>query len=86
MQVLERDNYRCQIRLASCRVAATQVDHIRPVHLFPDLVLEPGNCRAACGHCNAVLGARFGNALRARRSQVKKRAAVGYSARGEYWG
>lgn len=80
--ILKRDNHQCQVRLAGCSVVATSVDHIRPVHLSPELALEPFNCRAACGHCNSVLGARYGNALRANdQTRARKRSRQ----RGRHW-
>ena len=88
LQVLKRDNYQCQVRLAGCTVVATSVDHIRPVHLCPELGLELFNCRSACGHCNSVLGARYGNSLRANsqtrarkrsRQHVRRWPVVGFS-------
>ena len=50
-EVLERDDYTCQIRYPGCRITANQVDHIYPVaehgHTF-----DPALLRAACRHCN----------------------------------
>jgi 5-methylcytosine-specific restriction protein A len=94
LQVLKRDNYQCQVRLTGCTVVATSVDHIRPVHLCPELGLEPFNCRSACVHCNSVLGARYGNSLRANsQSQARKRSrrpnrrwpVAGFSDPQAYW-
>lgn len=83
LQVLKRDNYQCQVRLAGCTVVATSVDHIYPVHLCPELGLEPFNCRSACVHCNSVLGARYGNSLRAN-SQTRARKRSRQRGR-NYW-
>jgi 5-methylcytosine-specific restriction endonuclease McrA len=84
LQVLQRDGYLCQIRLAGCTRAATSVDHIYPVHMAPELALEDSNCRSACRHCNSVLGARYGNKLRGRGNKLK-RAAIGFTSSQDDW-
>lgn len=50
-QVL-REQPLCQIGLPGCRGVADSVDHILPVSLRPELVLEPTNLQAACSYCN----------------------------------
>jgi len=85
LEVLQRDDYQCQIKLAGCTRAATSVDHITPVHNAPDLALDAFNCRAACQHCNSVLGARYGNKLRNRGVRLS-RPAVGFSSGQDGWG
>jgi len=52
--VLEAAGGMCEIKLPGCTTTATVMDHIIPVadggrH-------EPRNLRAACDHCNSVLG------------------------------
>lgn len=49
--ILDRDNYRCQLRYPGCSIQATQVDHIVPVLQGGDR-LDPENLRAACVKCN----------------------------------
>lgn len=49
--ILERDDYRCQIRGEHCEGAANEVDHIVPLHAG-GAWYEPENLRAACGTCN----------------------------------
>lgn len=50
-QVLERDQYLCQIRYPGCTRRATQVDHIYPVAEHGP-TFDPALLRAACRHCN----------------------------------
>jgi 5-methylcytosine-specific restriction endonuclease McrA len=55
LEVLERDGYLCQIRIAGCTRRATQVDHIVPLTtLGPDDPRrdDPAALRAACRNCN----------------------------------
>lgn len=51
--VLERDQYRCQLRLPGCTLTATQADHVHPRETHGD---GPENLRAACRHCNISRG------------------------------
>ena len=51
LAVLERDSYRCQIRLPGCTFKATQVDHILPVKDHGP-TFDPALLRAACQSCN----------------------------------
>lgn len=51
--VLDRDNYRCQLRLDGCTTIATTVDHIRDRAVAGD---GPDNLRAACAWCNSSRG------------------------------
>lgn len=51
LEVLERDEYVCQIRGERCSVAATVVDHIVPWRLGGALY-DATNLRAACSSCN----------------------------------
>jgi 5-methylcytosine-specific restriction endonuclease McrA len=61
---LERDGWACTLRLPGCTGYATTADHVvERAAGGPD---HRDNLRAACVHCNAVRGARFGNARRAR--------------------
>jgi 5-methylcytosine-specific restriction protein A len=50
-QILDRDQYLCQIRGKNCTTTATQVDHITPVHTG-GAWYDPNNLRAACATCN----------------------------------
>lgn len=49
--VLERDGYRCRVRLEGCEGKATDADHIVP---WADggARWDPANLRASCGFCN----------------------------------
>lgn len=60
--VLGRDGYRCQLRGDKCTEIATEVDHLVPVSAGGAL-LDPDNCRAACGTCNRSRGGRIGAAI-----------------------
>jgi 5-methylcytosine-specific restriction endonuclease McrA len=51
LKVLERDDYRCQIRAAGCTQEAQEVDHILPVAMGGDWYAEE-NLRASCSRCN----------------------------------
>jgi 5-methylcytosine-specific restriction enzyme A len=51
-QVLQRDNYRCQIRGPKCEIAATQVDHITPVYKGGTRELD--NLRGSCRKCHSA--------------------------------
>ncbi len=50
--VLERDGWRCQIRMGVCTGKATAVDHVVPLSQGGD-AFDPGNLRAACKQCNS---------------------------------
>ena len=54
-RILERDNHTCQIGLPGCTVHANTVDHITPVS-WGGSWYDQDNLRAACKHCNSVLG------------------------------
>lgn len=73
-RILDRDAHQCQIRLPICQGTATEVDHIIPRSVDPDLAMVPSNLRAACKQCNQVTGGRLG-AARAKRAS--KRTKVG---------
>jgi 5-methylcytosine-specific restriction endonuclease McrA len=68
LRVLERDGYRCQIRLPGCLGVATDGDHIVPRHLG-GAWYDEGNVRAACGPCNRARG----NRLRQRYGSANRR-------------
>ena len=63
LEVLERDGWQCQIRSDGCEApnagdlalegAHPHVDHIVPASIDLYRFLDPGNCRAACRHCNS---------------------------------
>jgi 5-methylcytosine-specific restriction endonuclease McrA len=51
--VLERDGYRCQLRLPGCTTAATEVHHTVGREVSGD---DPGQLVAACRSCNQRVG------------------------------
>jgi 5-methylcytosine-specific restriction protein A len=59
LRVLKRDLYTCRIRIHCNGARATEVDHIRPIGVFPEGRLQMSNLQAACKPCNAAKGARF---------------------------
>ena len=61
-QALDRDNHQCQIRGPRCLDTATQVDHIRPVHLGGTDTLP--NLQSTCGPCHDEKTAREARAAR----------------------
>ena len=65
LQVLERDQYRCQIGDRGCTGRATAVDHILPLH-HGGPRLDLANLRATCSSCNSGRA----NRLRRRPSRV----------------
>lgn len=50
-QILNRDQYLCQIQAPRCTTHATHVDHIQPV-TDGGAWWDPNNLRAACKNCN----------------------------------
>lgn len=50
-EILQRDNYRCQIKGPGCAGEATEVDHITPVSLGGPWY-DHENLRASCKRCN----------------------------------
>jgi 5-methylcytosine-specific restriction enzyme A len=50
--ILDRDQYRCAIRMEGCTGTATQVDHIHPL-AFGGAPYDPENLRASCASCNS---------------------------------
>jgi 5-methylcytosine-specific restriction endonuclease McrA len=55
-RILERDGWRCQVRLEGCLGHATVVDHV--VQLRDGGSDADSNLRAACEPCNLKRGAR----------------------------
>jgi 5-methylcytosine-specific restriction endonuclease McrA len=53
--VLDRDQWRCQIRMKDCTHVATCVDHIDPA-VEGGSFYDPHNVRASCTGCNARRG------------------------------
>ena len=51
LEVLQRDDNRCQIRAHGCTQVAEVVDHILPVSMGGDWY-DKENLRAACSRCN----------------------------------
>lgn len=51
LEILDRDDYRCQIRGPNCDGEANQVDHIIPADAG-GAPYDPSNLRAACRRCN----------------------------------
>lgn len=45
---------------------ATQVDHRKPRHTYPELAFDEDNCRAGCASCHAKYGAKRGKAEKKR--------------------
>lgn len=58
--VMKRDGFQCVVcgRDPSDGVKL-QVDHIKPRSLYPELALDPANCRTACGECNIGKGDKY---------------------------
>ncbi|HWO71207.1 MAG TPA: HNH endonuclease signature motif containing protein [Actinomycetota bacterium] len=79
--VLERDGWRCQIRLPGCEGEAREVDHIRPLELGGP-AWDPGNLRAACSYCNRSRGASLLGRLRAQALAREKGRPVRDPCRG----
>jgi len=52
-EVLERDNYQCQIRGPKCKGKATEADHIIP-WAAGGAMYDLGNLQAACKSCNVA--------------------------------
>jgi 5-methylcytosine-specific restriction endonuclease McrA len=50
--ILERDHYRCQLRLDGCTVVARHVHHLKGKAMGDD----PAHLVAACAHCNLQVG------------------------------
>jgi 5-methylcytosine-specific restriction endonuclease McrA len=57
LQILKRDNYRCQERGPRCTGRATQVDHIVNV-AAGGAELDPANLQSICPSCNAIKASR----------------------------
>lgn len=51
--VLERDGYKCQLRLGCCTGKATQVHHTYPREVKGD---DPAYLLSACAECNNAAG------------------------------
>lgn len=49
-EVLKRDNYKC--RMCACENIPLQVDHRRPLKLFPEMRLNLNNGRTLCKDCH----------------------------------
>ncbi len=56
--VLERDGYRCRLRLRGCTGLATSADHVLPLSRGGVTTME--NLVAACRHCNSAKAGRMG--------------------------
>lgn len=61
-KALQRDNHQCQIRGPRCTVSATQVDHIKSVHLGGTDDLS--NLASVCKPCHDTKTAREAQAAR----------------------
>jgi 5-methylcytosine-specific restriction endonuclease McrA len=68
---LERDGFRCRVRLPGCRGRATTADH---VHELEDggALYDLGNLQAACTACNTAKR-NSSSAARAKRSTITAR-------------
>lgn len=53
IRILERDSYRCQIRMTGCTVTADRVDHIIGWKQGGAWV-DPANLQASCRSCNTA--------------------------------
>jgi len=54
---LRKQHLKKQDRCVICgRKWNRQVHHIYPVHLYPDLELDPGNLVTLCGRCHLLFG------------------------------
>ena len=51
LEILKRDDHRCQIRGPGCTGQAEEVDHILPVSMGGEWY-DHDNLRAACARCN----------------------------------
>ena len=51
LEILQRDDYRCQIKRPGCTGIADEVDHITPVSLG-GAWYDHDNLRASCARCN----------------------------------
>lgn len=50
---LHRDHYLCQACLKNNRITpATEVHHVKPLELYPDLALELSNLTSLCWQCH----------------------------------
>ena len=63
LRVLAEEPY-CAIRGPKCRGLSTQVDHVVPLSVAPELAHERSNLRGACAPCNARGGAVMTNGAR----------------------
>jgi 5-methylcytosine-specific restriction endonuclease McrA len=55
--VLQRDNYRCQLRYAGCTSFADQVDHITNVASLGVRradAIDPNMCQSTCSYCHRI--------------------------------
>lgn len=57
LEILKRDDNRCQIRGPGCTMTATEVDHILPVSMGGEWY-EHDNLRASCSRCNNARNAK----------------------------
>ena len=65
LKCLQRCQWRCEIRLAGCQGAASQVDHITPVSQGG--THDQSNLRGACKSCHAKVTAQQGGGFRSGR-------------------
>jgi 5-methylcytosine-specific restriction endonuclease McrA len=61
-RVLERDDFKCQLRLPGCKAVADEVDHSVPREVG-GVLYDEANLRASCGSCNRSQGNRAGTPL-----------------------
>jgi 5-methylcytosine-specific restriction endonuclease McrA len=66
-QVFERDDYTCQI--CSKRGGDLEMDHIKEWCNYPELRLEPTNCRVLCKPCHKLTD-NFGNKAKKKKAKV----------------
>lgn len=69
-EVLARDDYQCVLRINSnCTGEATQVDHVVPVSVAPELELEVDNGQSCCRYCHASKSASESHVRRPKRKR-----------------
>ena len=78
--VIRRDGGRCQLRLLGCTVLATSADHLVP--RARGGTADPGNLRAACGHCNSARGDGHADVQPVQSSVTRVTRGTGEAGRG----
>jgi 5-methylcytosine-specific restriction endonuclease McrA len=63
----------CWLGYLGCTGTATQVDHVMPASIRPDLRREPSNHRPVCASCNMRRGTKPPAVARRRAQRLVKR-------------